>query len=281
MSGAARLAGVVGWPIAHSLSPRLHGYWLRQYGIDGAYVPLAVRPGDLAKALSVLPKLGFRGVNVTFPHKERALALTDRATPAARNIGAVNTIAINDDGHLIGSNTDAFGFIQNLRDHVPEWSAAARGPAVVIGAGGAARAVVYALVEERVTEIRLVNRDVGRALKLSLSMAGPIRSLSWTDLTRALVGATLVVNTTPLGMADQPGLDIDLHRLPEDAIVYDIVYTPRETALMAAARARGHRVVGGLGMLIHQARPGFSAWFGPMPEVTPDLDRTLAGYLPA
>ena len=282
MSGAARLAGVIGWPIAHSLSPRLHGYWLRRHCIDGAYVPLAVRPEHLGEALSALAKIGFRGVNVTFPHKERALSLVDIATPAARNIGAVNTIVIDDDGQLLGSNTDAFGFIHHLRCQVPEWCSADRGPAVILGAGGAARAIVYALVEEeRVTEVRLINRDLGRAMKLAACLAGPIRPLSWTDLSGALVGAKLLVNTTPLGMTGQPDLDINLEQLPRDAVVYDIVYTPLETALMAAARARGHRVVGGLGMLMHQARPGFFAWFGLMPEVTPDLYRMLAGYLAA
>jgi shikimate dehydrogenase len=281
ITGRARVAGVVGWPIAHSLSPRLHGLWLRHYRIDGAYVPLAVRPEHLGDVLSALPKVGFRGVNVTFPHKERALELVDEATPAARRIGAVNTIVVDAGGSLIGSNTDAFGFLENVREAIPAWRAGRR-PAVVLGAGGAARAILFALVEEGMPEIRLVNRTAGRADALAADLGGPVRPLPWTDRDAALAGASLLVNATTLGMRHQPPLELDLARLPGDAVVCDIVYVPLETPLLAAAKARGNPVVDGLGMLLHQARPGFAAWFGRMPEVVPGLrERLLADIAPA
>jgi shikimate dehydrogenase len=281
ITGRARVAGVVGWPIAHSLSPGLHGLWLRHYRIDGAYVPLPVRPEHLGEVLSTLPKVGFRGVNVTFPHKERALELVDEATPAARRIGAVNTIVVDAGGSLIGSNTDAFGFLENVREAIPAWRAGRR-PAVVLGAGGAARAIVFALVEEGMPEIRLVNRTPGRADALAADLGGPVRPLPWTDRDAALAGASLLVNATTLGMRHQPPLDIDLASLPRDAVVCDIVYAPLETPLLASAKARGNPVVDGLGMLLHQARPGFAAWFGLLPEVLPGLrERLLADIAPA
>ncbi|MGE5441514.1 MAG: shikimate dehydrogenase [Bacteroidota bacterium] len=281
ITGRARVAGVVGWPIAHSLSPRLHGLWLRHYRIDGAYVPLAVRPEHLGDVLSALPKVGFRGVNVTFPHKERALELVDAATPAARRIGAVNTIVVDAGGSLIGSNTDAFGFLENVREAIPAWRAGRR-PAVVLGAGGAARAIVFALVEEGMPEIRLVNRTAGRADALAADLGGPVRPLPWTDRAASLAGASLLVNATTLGMRHQPPLDIDLTGLPGDAVVCDIVYSPLETPLLASAKARGNPVVDGLGMLLHQARPGFAAWFGLLPEVLPGLrERLLTDIAPA
>ncbi len=274
LTGAARVAGVLGWPISHSLSPRLHGLWLSHYRIDGAYVPLAVRPEDLPDALAALPKLGFRGVNVTLPLKELVLPLVHRATSAARRIGAVNTIIVDDNGLLIGSNTDAFGFLENLRYAVPDWWAD-RGPAVVLGAGGAARAVIFALLGEGVPEIRLVNRTMARSHALATDLGGPIRALPWSERANALAGAALLVNTTSLGMAHQPPLELDLAALPGAAVVSDIVYTPLITPLLAAAAARGNPAVDGLGMLLHQARPGFAAWFGLMPDVTPDIRKAL------
>jgi shikimate dehydrogenase len=274
ISGKARVAGVVGWPVAHSLSPRLHGLWLQHYRIDGAYVPLAVRPEHLDGVLAALPKLGFRGVNITVPHKERALALVHKATPTAYRIGAINTIVVDAEGLLMGSNTDAFGFIECLHEAVPEWRAHS-GPAVVLGAGGAARAIVFALVEEGVPEVRLSNRTLTRASALAAQLGGPIRALPWTERAKALEGAALVVNGTTLGMQNQPALDLDLEDLPNGAIVCDIVYAPLQTPLLAAAKARGNPTVSGLGMLLHQARPGFAAWFGPMPEVWPDLRERL------
>lgn len=277
ISGAARLAGIIGWPVAHSLSPRLHGLWLRRYGIDGAYVPLAVRPEHLAEALAALPKLGFRGVNITVPHKERALALVHRASPAALRIGAVNTIVVAPDGTLAGSNTDCTGFLESLLHARPEFCAAG-GTAVVIGAGGAARAVIVGLLDAGMAEVRLVNRTHARAAALAGELGGSIRVVPWADRETALAGAALLVNTTTLGMRHQPALDLGLALLPDDAVVCDIVYVPAETPLLAAARARGNPCVGGLGMLLHQARPGFAAWFGQMPEITADLPAlVLAG----
>lgn len=275
-SGAARLAGVIGWPVAHSLSPRLHNGWLRRYGIDGVYVPLAVRPEHFADVLLALPKLGFRGVNVTVPHKERALALVQTASPAARRIGAVNTIVVAEDGALIGSNTDAFGFVAHLREAQPGWRGD-RLRALVLGAGGAARAVVVALADEGVAEIRLVNRTLSRAQALAAELGGPIEARPWADRSRALAEVDLVVNTTVLGMDHQPPLDLDLSFLSPDAVVYDLVYAPLESALLAAARVQGNRCVGGLGMLLHQARPSFAAWFGRMPDVTDELAGELLG----
>jgi shikimate dehydrogenase len=270
LTGSAKLAGVMGWPVRHSLSPRLHGFWLDRYEIDGAYLPLAVAPKHLGDCLRVLPKLGFSGVNLTVPHKEPALEIVDALSETARRIGAVNTIIVAAEGTLRGDNTDAFGFIENLRDEAPAWSAD-DGPAVVIGAGGAARAVCVALLEAGVADLRIVNRTTERAEALAGDIGGPLTVVSWGERHRALTGAALLVNATTLGMTGQPALDLDLAALPLGAVVNDIVYTPRETPLLAAAERRGHRVVYGLGMLLHQARPGFAAWFGTEPEVTLEL----------
>jgi len=261
LSGKARLAGVIGWPISHSRSPRLHGFWLAQLGIDGAYLPFAVRPERLAAALDALAVLGFRGINVTLPHKERVLALCSEVTPSARRIGAVNTIRFGEDGTILGSNTDGFGFIENLRAALPAWRADA-GPAVLLGAGGAARALAVALAEAGVPEIRLANRTASRAARLVDELGPPLRLAEWDARGDALDGAALLVNGTVLGMAGQPPLELDLARLPRHAVVNDIVYVPIETPLLAAARARGNRVVDGLGMLLQQGRMGFEAWFG-------------------
>ncbi len=270
LSGAAKLAGVLGWPVEHSASPRLHGFWLEHHGVDGAYVPLAVAPRDLVGCLRALPKLGFAGVNLTVPHKEAALAAIDSLSASARRIGAVNTVVVGRDGGLHGDNTDAFGFTENLRALAPRWKGA-DGPAVVIGAGGAARAVCVALTDLGVREICVVNRTTARAEALAGGVGGPVIVRPWRERSVALAGARLVVNATSLGMTGQPGLDLDLAALPDGAVVSDVVYTPLETPLLAAAARRGHRVVDGLGMLLHQARPGFAAWFGVEPEVTPQL----------
>jgi shikimate dehydrogenase len=270
LSGKARLAGVIGWPISHSRSPRLHGFWLEELGIDGAYLPFAVRPERLAASLEALALLGLRGINVTLPHKERVLALCSEVTPGARRIGAVNTIRFGEDGTILGSNTDGFGFIENLRAALPGWRADA-GPAVLLGAGGASRALAVALAEAGVPEIRLANRTASRAARLVEELGPPLRLVEWHARGDALDGAALLVNGTVLGMAGQPPLELDLARLPRHAVVNDIVYVPIETALLAAARARGNPVVDGLGMLLHQARPGFAAWFEREPTVSPAL----------
>jgi shikimate dehydrogenase len=271
LSGKAKLAGVLGWPVGHSRSPRLHGYWLDRHGIDGAYLPLPVRPEAFGSVLAALVELGFRGVNVTVPHKQAALAACDEIDPNAERIGAVNTIVI-ESGRTRGSNSDGFGFMENLRQGAPGWQAA-NGPAVVLGAGGAARAVVAALLDAGAPEVRLVNRTRTRAEVLAKNLEGSITVAEWSERQACLQDATLLVNTTTLGMAGSQALDLDLDRLPGAALVNDIVYTPLETPLLAAARARGNPVVDGLGMLLHQARPGFAAWFGIEPEVTEELRR--------
>jgi shikimate dehydrogenase len=270
LTGRTRLAGVMGWPVAHSLSPRLHSHWLRRYGIDGAYVPLAVPPESLERALRALPALSFAGVNLTLPHKEAATLLVDRLSGAAARIGAVNTVVVEPDGSLSGDNTDGFGFIASLSGSGLGWRAEA-GPAVLLGAGGAARAVAVALIEAGVPEVRLLNRTPERAATLARDLGGPIQAVPWPERNAALNDAALLVNTTSLGMRDQPPLVLALDALPRSAVVTDVVYTPLITALLAVARARGNPVVDGLGMLLHQARPGFRAWFGVDPAVDQDL----------
>lgn len=271
------LAGIIGWPVGHSRSPLLHGHWLRAHGIAGAYVPLPVRPGSLPAALRGLAALGFRGCNVTVPHKEEARLLVDRLDPLAERIGAVNLIAVNADGTLSGFNTDAAGFLAALAEGDPGWRADA-GPAVVLGAGGAARAVVASLLDAGAPLVTLLNRTRERGEALAASMGG--RVLDWVRRAEALEGAALLVNTTSLGMAGQPPLDLDLSALPRSAVVCDIVYVPTETDLLRAARARGNRVVPGLGMLLHQARPAFAAWFGVLPTITPALRADIEATIP-
>jgi shikimate dehydrogenase len=263
-------AGVMGWPVAHSRSPLLHGYWLEHHKIAGAYELMPVPPETLADALRALPTRGFAGCNLTLPHKEAALALVDRVDATARRIGAVNTIVVGADGTLEGRNTDAFGFRAHLAAAAPAWNAH-RGPAVVLGAGGAARAVVAALLDDGVAELRLANRNRERAAALAASLGGAVTVVDWRKRADALAGASLLVNATSLGQSGQPPLDLALDALPESAVVYDIVYAPLLTPLLAAASARGNPTVDGLGMLLHQARPAFAAWFGVMPEVTPGL----------
>jgi shikimate dehydrogenase len=278
LTGKSLIAGVFGWPVTHSRSPRLHGYWLQHYGIDGAYIPFSTHPAQFEQALRALPALGFRGANVTLPHKERAFDLVDRLTDRAQRIGAVNTVMVEDDGRMLGDNTDGYGFVEHLAASILDWQPQA-GPAVVLGAGGAARAIVVALLEAGVPQVRLVNRTTRRAEDVAaavsahsfngISFNGRVSVHDWDDRHQVLAGAALLVNSTQLGLAGQPPLALDLSALPSEAIVDDIVYVPLETPLLAAARQRGNRVVDGLGMLLHQARPGFAAWFKVEPEVTP------------
>ncbi len=270
LTGAATIAGVMGWPVSHSLSPRLHGFWLEQNKIDGAYVPFAVSPDRLADAVRALPALGLAGANLTIPHKETAMALMDKVDETARRIGAINCITVNPGGVLAGRNTDGFGFMESVREGAPGWNASA-GPVVVIGAGGAARAVCVSLQEAGAPEIRLVNRTAQRAADLAAEFGAPLTAVPWLDRDAALEGAALLVNTTSLGMAGQPALELSLEALPSQAVVTDIVYAPLETDLLRIARDRGHSVVNGLGMLLHQARPAFKSWFGEDPAVTPAL----------
>lgn len=274
LTGKARVAGLIGWPVSHSRSPRLHGYWLAEHGIDGAYVPLPVAPEQLETAVRGLAAAGLAGVNVTIPHKQAVMTVCDRVDAAARHIGAVNLLVFGENG-ISGSNTDGFGFMANLRETAPAWKTAA--PAVLLGAGGGARAVAAALLEAGVPELRLSNRNRARAEQLAEELGGPVQVVAWEEREAALAGAGLVVNSTSLGMAGQPPLALDLAELPGDAVVADLVYSPLETELLAAARIRGCVAVDGLGMLLHQARPCFTAWFGPDPQVTPALRRFVMG----
>ena len=270
ITGRTKLAGVVGWPVLHSRSPQLHGYWLKRYGIDGTYLPLPVTPENLCEALRALPKLGFVGVNLTIPHKEAAVGIVDDVDSNAKRIGAVNTIVVEANGLLAGSNTDGFGFIEHLRRTIPGWTAS-DGPVVLLGAGGAARAAAVALLDAGTPEIRIVNRTIGRARSLVECLDGKAKAFTWSHAGQAMQDAALLANTTSLGLTGQPALELPLKPLPKSAIVYDIVYAPLETALLALAKARGNPTVDGLGMLLHQARPGFEAWFGVAPEVTAEL----------
>ena len=272
------LAGIMGWPVAHSRSPMLHNFWLEKYGLPGAYVQLPVAPGQLAPALSGLTALGFRGCNLTLPHKVDALKLVHALDPLARRMGAINTIVVQDDGSLKGFNNDGFGYIQSLLDAKPGWRADA-GPVTVLGAGGAARAVVLSLAERGAKEIRLLNRTQNKAQALADEFGGPIEVLPWEARHEALEGAALLVNTTSQGMHGNPALQLDLSRLPLQALVSDVIYVPLETPLLAAARLRGNQTVNGLGMLLNQARPAFHAWFGVRPEITPELRRAVEATL--
>ena len=268
------LAGVMGWPVMHSRSPMMHNHWFGKHGLAGSYVPLAIRPEGLERALRALHPLGFAGCNLTIPHKEKAMAIVDGIDALARAIGAISCVVVRPDGSLAGTNNDCFGFIQNVKDEQPGWRADA-GPVTVIGAGGGSRAVCYGLAREGAPEIRLVNRTLERAKALADEFGGPIRALPWSDRHDALEGVAMVVNTTSQGMVGQEPLDVRLDRLPKSALAADIVYIPLETPFLATARRRGNRTVNGLGMLLHQGRPAWKAWFGIEPEVTPELRRMV------
>jgi shikimate dehydrogenase len=267
------LAGVMGWPVMHSRSPTLHNYWFAQYGLAGTYVPLAIKPDDLEPALRSLAPLGFAGCNLTIPHKEHALQIIDAVDPVARRIGAISCVVVRPDGSLAGTNNDAYGFVHSVLQQQPAWRADA-GPIAVIGAGGGARAVVYSLAERGAPEIRVINRTFARGQALAREFGPPVTPIEWEERHRALDGAAMLVNTTSQGMVGQPPLDLILETLPTTALVCDIVYIPLETPLLAAARRRGNPTVNGLGMLLHQARPAWKAWFGLEPDVTSEL-RTL------
>ncbi|MDG4884423.1 shikimate dehydrogenase [Mesorhizobium sp. WSM4884] len=275
---AEHKAFVTGHPIAHSRSPKIHGYWLAKYGIDGSYSAIDVAPDDFAAFLKSLGENGYRGGNVTIPHKEAAFALVQRRDDAAEAIGAVNTLWLEDDV-LWGGNTDGLGFAGNLDEHAPSW--AANGPAVVLGAGGASRAVIHALKQRGVSDIRIVNRTLARAEELADRFGAGVSAHPAGAAGELLADAGLLVNTTALGMHGNETLAADPAGLPGHAIVTDIVYVPLETPLLAAARARGLKTVDGLGMLLHQAVPGFERWFGKRPEVTPELRRMIVADIEA
>ena len=269
-------AGVVGWPVSHSLSPRLHGFWLEQMGINGTYEALPVEPEQFAVKVKDLFDQGYKGFNITIPHKENALTFADVLEPQARIIGAVNTLVKKEDGTIIGSNTDWIGFLNNVKEFQPNWKAS-DGPCVVLGAGGAARGLVVALIEDGASEIRIANRTKVRAERLvedlSRFAAGKGCRISVHEEMDGdvLDGAAFLVNSTSLGMKGQPMLDIDLAALPVEAVVNDIVYNPLKTDLLKQAEMRGNQAVDGIGMLLHQAVPGFELWFGRKPKVTEGL----------
>jgi shikimate dehydrogenase len=260
------LAGVIGAPIAHSRSPALHGYWLRKYGVRGYYVPLEVAQADLDDVLRAMPRMGFVGANVTIPHKESALRIADIVSDRAALIGAANTLIFRPDGKIHADNTDGYGFLENLRQGAPGWRADA-GPCAVLGAGGAARAVVASLLEAGAEEIRLTNRTRNRAEALRAEFGTKVVVYDWVQAGNALEEAATVVNTTSLGMVGKSEFRVPLDGLSPDAVVTDLVYTPLDTALLVRAREIGCRTVDGLGMLLHQAVPGFERWFGVKPEV--------------
>jgi shikimate dehydrogenase len=260
------LAAVIGSPIAHSRSPALHGYWLKRYGIKGFYIPMDVAQADLATVLRTLPKMGFVGANVTIPHKEAILQIADVISDRAALIGAANTLIFRKDGKIQADNTDGAGFIANLRQNAPHWVPSS-GPAAVFGAGGAARAVIAALIEVGVPEIRLANRTRARADALRSDFGAKVHVQEWVQADAMIDGAATVVNTTSLGMTGKPDLVLPLESLSPQALVTDLVYTPLKTQFLIEAEERGATVVDGLGMLLHQAAPGFERWFGQRPEV--------------
>ncbi len=276
------LAGVMGWPVAHSRSPLIHNYWLQKYGLTGSYVQLPVAPGTLATAIPGLKALGFKGCNVTIPHKVEAMAFMDELDIMAKRMGAMNTIVVQADGSLKGFNTDGYGYIQSLLDAKPNLQADA-GPVTVLGAGGAARAVVLSLADRGAKEIRLLNRSPAAAQALADEFGNEfgdvVKAVPWAARHAALSGVALLVNTTSQGMHGNPALDLDLTDLPRGALVSDVIYVPLETPLLQAAKARGNPTVDGLGMLLNQARPAFEAWFGVLPDITPELQRMVEATL--
>ncbi|MGY3438443.1 MULTISPECIES: shikimate dehydrogenase [unclassified Marinovum] len=268
------LAGVIGHPILQSKSPRLHGHWLRRYGIRGHYIPMDVGLGDLAEVLRTLPKMGFVGINVTIPHKIKVLELVDNITDRATIIGAANTLIFRRDGKIMADNTDGYGFLENLRQGAPQWKAS-DGPAMVFGAGGACRAVVSSLIDAGVPNILLSNRTRIKSEQLQYEFGKRIQVIDWVQAGNVLEDAALVVNTTSLGMTGQPELRVPLDGLRPGTVVTDLVYNPLRTPLLEFAAERGCHTVDGLGMLLHQAVPGFERWFGKRPEVDEELRQAV------
>ena len=267
------VVAVLGYPIHHSKSPKMHGYWLDQAGMSGYYVPLEIHPDNFEVALKNMPKLGFRGANVTIPHKERALEIADVVSERAQRIGAANTLYFDVDGKIHADNTDGYGFITNLKKGASEWSAK-DGPALVLGAGGAARAILDALITEETPKIYLTNRTKERALDLASEFGNGIEVLDW-DKKIVLSEVKTLINTTSLGMNGEGDLGLDFSQLTSAMTVTDIVYTPLETDLLKHAKQRGCTCVDGLGMLIYQGIPGFSNWFAVNPKVTDELRELL------
>jgi len=273
-----KAAGVIGWPVAQSRSPKLHGYWFERYNVNGAYILLPVQPDKVADAIKGLVALGFAGCNVTIPHKQAVIPLLDHVDPLAKRMGAVNLIVVGEDGKLSGFNKDGYGWFASICEAKPDFDVK-KGPAVVMGAGGAARAIVFTLADEGAPEIRLFNRHQDRAEKIAADCGKPVKVYPWEKRGELFGDANLLVNCTNQGMYGQPPLDICLDRLPASTYVSDVIYNPLDTPLIKAAKARGNPTVGGLGMLLHQARPAFKAWFGIDPEVTPELRKIIEATL--
>jgi shikimate dehydrogenase len=259
-------AGVIGKPISHSLSPKLHSYWLNRYGIEGSYTAIEVADDALEQTLRDLPKQGFIGANVTLPHKTSVMQFADNITDRATLIGAANTLIFKDDGRIFADNTDGYGFMANLRQGAPDWDPKA-GPAAIFGAGGAARAVIVALADAGVPEIVISNRTRAKAEALRADFGARTSVVDWVQADLMLEDAATVINTTSLGMVGAQEFKVPLDRLNKDAVVTDIVYNPLKTPFLLAAEAQGCRTVDGLGMLLHQGVPGFERWFGQRPEV--------------
>lgn len=268
------LSGVIGDPISHSKSPRLHGHWLKRYGIDGHYIPLHMSPGDFVPLVRSLPKMGFRGVNVTLPHKEAALAVADSASTQAEKIGSANTLFFEPDGQIRADNTDGYGFIENLTQHAPKYDFKGK-TALCLGAGGAARAVLVSMVTAGVAKIWLSNRTQARADALARMYPKQIKVIPWAPDLIGTSDPDIVINTTSLGMTGQPPLEIDFNGFTPEMLVTDLVYTPLETELLNHAKRAGALTVDGVGMLLHQAVPGFEGWFGIKPNVDEDLRRAV------
>ena len=273
-SNKFKLAGVMGMPIYQSRSPILHNYWLAKYGIKGAYGHFPVELKNLEAAVRGLSALGLAGCNITLPHKVHAMKLMDHIDPLAKRMGAINCIVVQEDGALHGFNNDGYGYIQCVKDAQPTWRADA-GPILVLGAGGAARAIVLSLIDEGAKEIRLVNRTKAKAEELTVGVETFVKVFDWSERNEAMRGVAMLVNTTNQGMYGQPALDVSLDALPTTALVSDAIYIPLETPLLETARLRGNPTVNGLGMLLNQARPAFNAWFGVLPEITEDLRKAV------
>jgi shikimate dehydrogenase len=274
--GVPPLAFVIGWPIGHTRSPALHRHWLKRYDIEGQYLPLPIAPEDFESALRILGKCGFVGGNVTIPHKLAAFVIADETTAQAKRLGAANTIIYDAERGIVADNTDGFGFIENLRAARPAWRGEV-GPVTVIGAGGASRAIVAALLDAGVPELRLTNRTRAKADAIADELGGQITVVDWAEAESSIEGAALVVNTTSMGMEGGPPLSLTLDALSQDALVTDAVYAPLDTPFLKLARTKGAETVDGLGMLLHQARPGFAAWFGREPEVDDELRAAVLG----
>ena len=272
------LAAVMGWPIAQSRSPALHNFWFAQHGLQGSYVPLAVPPERLEAALRALPALNFAGCNLTIPLKQDAMKIVDEVDAPAKKIGAMSCVVVRPDGSLAGSNNDWYGFTHNILEFIPDWHADA-GPVAVMGAGGGARAVVYGLMQRGARDIRLCNRTFARAQTLAKEFGGPITVVPWEQRHDAVEGVAMLVNATSQGMIGEAALDLRLDKLPATALINDIIYNPRETPLIVAARMRGNRTVTGLGMLLHQGIPAWQAWFGISPKVTAELRARIEATL--